>query len=36
VQGLVLQNQFGFELADTLKEEELCVPSTLSAGPPPA
>jgi cysteine-rich repeat protein len=35
VEGLVLENQFGFELADTVKEEEFCVPSAVSAGAPP-
>jgi hypothetical protein len=35
VEDLVLENQFGLELADTVKEEEFCVPSAVSAGPPP-
>jgi hypothetical protein len=36
VEGFALENQLGFELTDTVEEEEFCVPSTVSAGPPPA
>ncbi len=37
VKGLFLANQFGAEKADTIKEEELCVPTTVDVGgaPPP-
>jgi hypothetical protein len=33
--GLFLVNQFGAEQADTIKEEELCVPTNVELRGPP-